>query len=169
MNPEKQKEIIPADDVSTKVVAGVVEQIMRPMLESMGAMMQRMSEAVEHIATAQDVMRNRLEALEMDNRLNTPVTDTQARYLADAARKKAAEILLKKDVRDKKAITKLSRLIKKAVLRRYGKGSLREIPRCEYTVAMSQIEGWNSALDVLDIVREARERAAEHEQVAEEN
>ena len=157
---ELEKMVIPAESgVSAKIVASVVEQIMRPMLESMGAMMQRMSEAVEHIATAQDVMRNRLEALEKDNRLNTPVTDTQARYLADAARKKAAEIMLKKDIRDKKAITKLSGLIKKAVLRRYGKGSLREIPRCEYTVAMSQIDAWNNVMDVLDIVREARERA----------
>lgn len=154
----------PGKEVGTQVVASVVEQIMRPMLESMGAMMQRMSEAVEHIATSQDVMRNRLEALEKQSRLETPVTDRQAKYLAEAAREKAAEILAKKDVTDKKAVAKLAGVIRKAVMQRYGKGSLREIPRCEYNVAMSQIESWNRAGEVVRIVSEARERTgAAHE------
>ena len=148
----------PGKEVGNQVVASVVEQIMRPMLESMGAMMQRMSEAVEHIATSQDVMRNRLEALEKQSRLETPVTDRQAKYLAEAAREKAAEILAKKDVTDKKAVAKLAGVIRKAVMQRYGKGSLREIPRCEYNVAMSQIESWNRAGEVVRIVSEARER-----------
>jgi len=96
------------------------------------------------------------------------VTDRQARYLADGARDKARELLDKKGVQDKKAITKLSGMIKKSVLARYGVGSLREIPRCEYTVAMSQIETWMNALTVLDIVREARARMEkENEQQSE--
>jgi len=103
-----------------------------------------------------------MEALEKQVRLQTPVTDRQARYIADAAREKARELLDKKGVDDKKAVTKLAGAIKKAVMARYGIGSLREVPRCEYTVAMSQIETWNSALTVLEIVKEARARAEEN-------
>lgn len=148
--------------VGTQVVAQVVEQIMRPLLESIGTLLKNNTEAMEQIATSQDVIRNRMEALEKQVRLQTPVTDRQARYLADAARAKARELLDKKQIYDKKAITKLAGLIKKSVLARYGIGSLRETPRCEYPVAMSQIETWNSALTVLDIVREARARAEEN-------
>ena len=159
----KNTELIPNDgSVSTQVVASVVDQVMRPLLESIGTLLKNNTEAMEQIATSQDVMRNRLEALEKQVRLQTPVTDRQARYLAVAARDKSRELLDKKGIDDKKAITKLAGQIKKSVLLRYGVGSLREIPRCEYTVAMSQIETWNSALAVLDIVREARARAEEN-------
>ena len=162
MNPQENKEIMdPSKEVSTQVVASVVEQIMRPMLESMGSLMKRMSEAVEHIATSQDVMRNRLEALERESRLNTPCTPTQAKYLASAARDKAREILSRKEIDDKKAIKDLSALIRKSVLQRYGKPNLQELPRCEYSVAMSQIESWNKAGEVAKIVSEARARQEE--------
>lgn len=148
--------------ISTAVVAGVMNQLMKPLFESIGTLLKNNTEAMEQIAASQDVIRNRMEALEKQVRLQTPVTDRQARYIADAAREKARELLDKKGVDDKKAVTKLAGAIKKAVMARYGIGSLREIPRCEYTVAMSQIETWNSALTVLEIVKEARARAEEN-------
>lgn len=159
---ETEQSNVPAGlegDVSTLLVANIMNQLMRPLLEDIGKLLKNNTEAMEQIATSQDVMRNRMEALEKQVRLQTPVTDRQARYLADAAREKSRELLNKKSVEDKKAVTKLAGIIKRSVLARYGVGSLREIPRCEYTVAMSQIDAWNSALAVLDIVREARERA----------
>lgn len=151
--------LVEENGVTTAVVASVMNQLMKPMFESIGKLLKNNTEAMEQIATSQDVMRNRMEALEKQVRLQTPVTDRQARYLADTAREKSRELLNKKSVEDKKAVTKLAGIIKRSVLARYGVGSLREIPRCEYNVAMSQIEAWNSALAVLDIVREARERA----------
>ena len=148
--------------VSELLVSNVIDRLMRPLLESIGTLLKNNTEAMEQIATSQDVIRNRMEALEKQVRLQTPVTDRQARYIADAARDKARELLNKKGVDDKKAITKLAGAIKKAIMARYGIGSLREIPRCEYTVAMSQIETWNNALTVLEIVKEARARAEEN-------
>ena len=161
MTNEEKRAIMPAygGDVSVQVVASVVNEVMRPLLESIGTLLKNNTEAMEQIATSQDVMRNRLEALEKQVRLQTPVTDRQARYLTEAARNKARELLDRKQVDDKKAVTKLAGLIKKSVLAKYGYGSLREIPRCEYSVALSMIETWNSSLAVLDIVREARNRA----------
>ncbi len=151
-------DVMDPNGVSTKAVAQVIDQLMRPLFESIGTMLKNNTEAMEQIAMNQDVIRNRMDAIEKHQRLQTPVTDRQARYLADAAREKARELLDKRQVSEKKAITKLSGLIKKSVLARYGVGSLREIPRCEYSVAMSQIETWNNALNILDVVREARLR-----------
>ena len=65
----------------------------------------------------------------------------------------------KKRIEDKKAITKLGGLIRKSVLSRYGISSVREIPKHEYSVALSQIEIWSDVLAVRDVVRDARERA----------
>lgn len=159
---EAEQSNVPAGlegDVSTLLVANIMNQLMRPLLEDIGKLLKNNTEAMEQIATSQDVIRNRMEALEKQVRLQTPVTDRQARYLADAARDRARELLDKKQVDDKKAVTKLAGAVKKNLLIRYGKASLREIPQCEYTVAMNQIETWNNALTVLDIVREARKRA----------
>lgn len=154
-------------DVATQVVASVVSEIMKPLLESIGTMLKNNTEAMEQIATSQDVIRNRMDALEKQVRLQTPVTDRQARYLADAARDKARELLDRRKVEDRKAVTKLAGMIKKNVMARYGISSLREIPRCEYNVAMNMIETWNVVLTVMDIVKEARERAeGTHDPVA---
>lgn len=164
MKQEEKTAMMPVheerSDVSTQAVAGVIEQLMRPLLESIGTLLKNNTEAMEQIASSQDVIRNRMEALEKQVRLQTPVTDRQAKYLTDAARGKARDLLDKKGFADdRKAVTKLSGMIRKSVLSRYGIGSLREIPRCEYNVAMSQIETWNNALAVLDTVKEARARA----------
>ena len=96
------------------------------------------------------------EALEKQVRLNTPVTDRQARYLADAARARAKELLGEDCVKVTRCVTKLAGTIKKAVLVRSGYASLREIPRCEYEVAMKQIESWNKPMAVYEIMEEAR-------------
>lgn len=159
---EAEQSNVPAElegDVSVLLVANVLNQLMRPVMESIGKLLKNNTEAMEQIAASQDVIRNRMEALEKQVRLQTPVTDRQAKYLADAARDKARELLDKRKVNDRKAITKLAGCIKKSVLARYGIGSLRETPRCEYNVAMNMIETWNVALTVFDIVREARERS----------
>lgn len=140
-------------------VAAAVTEIMRPILESIGTLLKNNTEAMEQIATSQDVIRNRMEALEKQVRLQTPVTDRQAKYLADKARDRARSLLDKKGIDERKAVTKLAGIIKKDVIARYGVGSLREIPRCEYNVAMGQMETWMNGLAVLDIAREARKRA----------
>ena len=58
------------------------------------------------------------------------------------------------------SLASTSLAIRKAVLTRYGIGSLAELPKCEYTVAMSQIQMWNEMLRVRDCVREARKADA---------
>ena len=155
---EEKKTVAPtAGDVSTALVAGVIDQLMRPLLESMGKLLKDNTEAMEHIAASQDVIRNRMEALEKQVRLQTPVTDRQARYLADAARNRAKELLGKEYLQATKAITRLTGIIKKAVILRGGLESLRDVPRCEYEVFLKQIETWNKPMEVFEIMEKARD------------
>lgn len=136
-----------------------MNQLMRPLLEDIGKLLKNNTEAMEQIATSQDVIRNRMEALEKQVRLQTPVTDRQARYLADMAREKARELLDKRGIADGKAVTKLAGLIKRTSWPGTAPEACREVPRCEYNVAMNMISTWNSVLLVADIVKEARARA----------
>lgn len=160
-DPESNKPEPMAGDVGTLMVANMLNQLMRPLLENIGKLLQNNTEAMEQIATSQDVIRNRLDALEKQQRLMTPVTDRQAKYLTDAARERARDLLCKKGTDDRKAVAKLAGMIRKSVMARYGIGSLREVARCEYSVAMQQIEMWNNVMTVSGIVKEARERQAE--------
>lgn len=152
----------PADPVLTAAVNAAIREVVAPLMASMAELMANNTEALQYLASQQKVQADRMEALERQIRLNTLVTPTQARYLNDAIRKRAREILSKKELDgDAKAVTRLSAAIRKAVLSRYGVAALHEIPKHEYSVAMQQIGTWNDALAVLDITRDARKRQEE--------
>ena len=149
----------PADDTWNRTVSAAITEIMRPVIQSMGKLLQQNAEALERLAASQAVQNNRLEALEKQIRLQTPVTAKQAQYMNDAIRTKARELLDKRELSgDKWAVTKLGNAIRKDVLARYGVAGLREIPRHEYQVAMNQIGIWGNALVIRDVVKEARKR-----------
>lgn len=156
-----ERESALSDPAVSEIVGAAIREILSPLMASMAEMMKNNTEALQYLAGQQKVQTDRLDALERQIRLNTLVTPTQVRYLNDAIRRRAREILEKKDLLDdKKAVTKLSAAIRKSVLSRYGIGAIHEIPKHEYTVAMQQIGTWNDAIAVMDITREARKRAA---------
>ena len=143
-------------------LSSAITEIMRPVIQSMGKLLQQNAEALERLAASQAVQNNRLEALEKQIRLQTPITAKQAQYLNDAIRTKARELLDKRELSgDKWAVTKLGNAIRKDVLARYGVAGLREIPKHEYQVAMNQIGMWSNALVIRDVAKEARERNGE--------
>ena len=156
-----KREIAPVDNtpVASGTLGEAVAQIMRPVMEAIGEMLKGNAEALERLAATQSIQNDRLEALEKQIRLNTPITTKQAGYINQAIRAKARELLDKKGVRDdRKAETKLGSAIRRDVLSRYGVGGVREIPKHEYPVAMAQIDMWNNALILRDVVREVRAR-----------
>lgn len=151
--------IPPADPVLTAAVNAAIREVVAPLMTSLAEMLANNTEALQYLASQQKVQTDRMEALEKQIRLNTLVTPTQVRYINDAIRKRAREILSKKGLDgDTKAVTRLSAAIRKAVLARYGVAALYEIPKHEYSVAMQQIDTWNDAIAVLDITRDARKR-----------
>lgn len=144
--------------VSPDGIGQIIAEMMRPVMQTIGKMLENNTAALEQLSMAQTVQNDRLEALEKQIRLQTPISSKQANYLNDAIRARARELLDKRGVDDKKATVKLGNILRKAVLSRYGLSGIREIPRHEYSVAMQQIAMWSDALAVRDAIREVRQR-----------
>lgn len=164
---ENTREIAPVQapagnsEIMVQAVNLAIREVVMPFMASLSEMMKNNTEALQYLAAQQKVQTDRMEALEKQIRLNTLVTPTQAKYLSDAIRKRAKEILSKKNLEaDRKATTKLSGVIRKAVLSRYGVSGIHDIPKHEYTIAMQQIETWNDIPAVMEITRDARKRAS---------
>ena len=139
-------------------IGEIIAEMMRPLMQSIAKMLENNTATLEQIAAAQQVQADRLEALERQVRLQTPVSAKQAAYLGAAAKDRARELLERyRMAENEKAVRKLSGQIRKAVLARYGAAGLREIPAHEYGVAMSQIGMWNNVIAVRDVVKETRE------------
>ena len=137
----------------------IVAEIISPVMKTIGKLLENNTAALEQLSSAQSVQNDRLEALEKQIRLQTLVTSKQVYYLNDAIRMRARELLDKRSVSDKKAITKLGNLIRKSVLARYGVSSLRDVPKHEDNVALSQIGMWNDILSVRTVAAQFRNNA----------
>ena len=137
----------------------IVAEIISPVMKTIGKLLENNTAALEQLSSAQSVQSDRLEALEKQIRLQTLVTSKQVYYLNDAIRMRARELLDKRSVSDNKAITKLGNLIRKSVLARYGVSSLRDVPKHEYNVALSQIGMWNDILSVRTVAAQFRNNA----------
>ena len=160
----------PGDESAMVAAMNVaIREVVMPFMASLSEMMKHNNEALQYLAAQQKVQTDRMEALERQIRLNTLVTPTQSRYLADAIKKRSKEILNKKGGEDKKAVTKLSAAIRKAVLSRYGVATLNEIPKHEYGVAMQQIDTWNDVMTVMTVMREARGRIQQADSCADKD
>lgn len=152
--------MMPTVNTSSTVIAAVIQEILTPILAGMTELIGKNTEAVQYLAAQQKIQTDRMEALERQIRLNTLVTTAQVRYINDAIRKRARDILSKiKLENDKKAVTALSAAIRKAILSRYGVPALHDIPKHEYSVVMQQVDIWNDLLIVRDIAKQARFRA----------
>ena len=137
----------------------IVAEIISPVMKTIGKLLENNTAALEQLSSAQSVQNDRLEALEKQIRLQTLVTSKQVYYLNDAIRMRARELLDKRSVSDNKAITKLGNLIRKSVLARYVVSSLRDVPKHEYNVALSQIGMWNDILSVRTVAAQFRNNA----------
>lgn len=152
--PSVQGEARPT--VPVEELGGMIAELMKPVVAAIGKALENNTSALEQLASAQSIQNDRLAELEKQIRLQTPVTNQQVKYLNDAAKKRARELLDKRGISDQKAVMKLAGAIRKAVLARYGISHLREVPKHEYTVAMGQIGMWSDLLTVMDVVKEAR-------------
>ena len=162
MKPEETGALV----VTPEALGGIITELMRPVMQTIGKMLENNTAALEQLSAAQSVQNDRLEALEKQIRLQTPVSGKQVSYLNDAIRARARELLDKRGVDDSKATVRLGNYIRKAVLSRYGVSTLREIPKHEYNVALQQIGMWSDMLTLRDVVKEARNRAELAEQSA---
>ena len=145
---------------TVEIVSAVVRDIMGPLMESIGKMLQHNTEAMEQIAAAQQMTSQRIADLEKRVRLQTPMSKTQERFIGDAIRSRARELLDSKGFADdKKAVTKLGGCIRRSVLQRWGVSTLREAPAYDYDTALKQVAMWNDLMALRDVIKEARKRA----------
>lgn len=144
---------------TANVVSMVVRDMMAPIMETIGKMLEHNTQAMEQIAAAQQITSDRIASLEKRVRLQTPMSKSQENCINSAIRARARELLDNRGFADdKKAVTKLSGIIRKSVLARYGVGSLREAPAYDYDTAMKQVSMWNDRIALRDVEKEARER-----------
>ena len=156
-------DIVKREDALTpetaKVVSLVVRDMMAPIMETIGKMLEHNTQAMEQIAAAQQITSERIASLEKRVRLQTPLSKSQENCINGAIRARARDLLDPRGYsEDKKAVTKLCGIIRKSVLARYGVGSLREAPAYDYDVAMKQIAMWNDRIALRDVEKEARAR-----------
>lgn len=143
----------------TQAISIAVQEIVGPVMERIGKILENNTQAMEQIAATQHLMSTRISDLEKQVRLKTPFSRAQEKHLGDAIRQRAREILDGKGFgEDRKALTKLTGIIRKSVLARYGVDSLREVPAYDYETALEQVSRWNNLITIRDITKEARER-----------
>ena len=146
------------DDMA--IITGIVQQMMGPVMKSIGEILERNNQAMERIAATQQMMSTRISDLEKQVRLKTPMSKAQENYINTAIREKARGLLEERGCAgDRKAVTKLGGMIRKSILERYGVNSLREAPAYDYETALEQVKYWDDIHVVRAIAKEAKERA----------
>lgn len=149
----------PQAGLSADSVGQMVQAMIAPVFEQFGTILERTNQAIERIAAANTMMNARITELEKQVRLQKPVSKSQEKYINDAIRKRAKELLDGKGfAEDRKAVAKLSAAIRKSVLARYGVSSLREAPAYDYETALEQAARWNDLVVLKEITKEARTR-----------
>lgn len=140
-------------------VSAMMQQMLAPVMENMGKILERNNQAMERIAATQQMMTTRISDLEKQVRLKTPLSRAQENYINTAVRARARELLESRGYDDdKKAVTKLGGMIRKSILERYGVTSLREAPAYDYETALDQVKFWNNPSMVREIAKEAQKR-----------
>ena len=99
------------------------------------------AQAMASMATMMRATNERIAALEREIRLLTKVTPAQANAINAAVRERAAELCA--SYRATGCEKQVANAIRRAVKLTTGVSNVRELPRCEYSVAMQQVEMWD--------------------------
>lgn len=102
---------------------------------------QQMAQATVSMANMMRATNDRMAAMEREIRLLTKVTPAQASAINAAIRDRAAQLCA--DYRAAGHEKAVANAIRRAIKLTTGVSSVRELPRCEYTVAMNQVQLWD--------------------------
>lgn len=101
----------------------------------------QMGEIMRGMADMLRATNERMAALEREVRLLTKVTPAQASAINEAIRQRAAELC--ENYRAQGCEKAAANAIRRAVRLTTGTNSVRDLPRCEYSVAMEQVSMWD--------------------------
>lgn len=115
---------------------------MAEMMATMAAMLQATTESMEQL-------RRQVRLLEK-------VTPAQATTINRAIRERATEICSIYMVRGDQGEKLAAAAIRKAVKLQFGAGSVKEVPRCDYEIALEQVRTWDDYKAMKAIREKAR-------------
>ena len=123
--------------------------------EAVADEMRQMREALQTMAGMLKATNESMAQLQRQVRLLEKVTPAQASAINRAIRERAVELCVIYMATDcEKAV---AQAIRKAVKLRFGATAAKDLPRCEYEVALAQVQGW----DDYSVMREIRKRGRE--------
>ncbi|MBQ7655775.1 MAG: ORF6C domain-containing protein [Clostridia bacterium] len=127
-----------------------------PIPADVAAEMQQMREALQAMAGLLRTTNETLAQLQRQVRLLEKVTPAQASALNKAIRERAVELCAIYMMRDDGCDKAVASAIRKAVKLRFGANAAKDLPRCEYEVAMAQVTGWDDYKTMKEIKGRAK-------------
>ncbi len=116
----------------------------------------RMAEMMATMAAMLQATTESMEQLRRQVRLLEKVTPAQATEINRAIRGRATEICAIYMIRDDRAEKLAAAAIRKAVKLQFGAGAVKEIPRCDYEIALEQVQGWDDYKVMKDIGKKVK-------------
>ena len=118
--------------------------------------MQQMREALQAMAGLLRTTNETMAQLQRQVRLLEKVTPAQARAINQAIRERATELCAIYMLRGDGCEKPVAAAIRKAIKLRFGANSAKDLPRCEYEVAMTQVQGWDDYKTMKEIKGRAK-------------
>lgn len=116
----------------------------------------RMAEMMATMAALLQATTESMEQLRRQVRLLEKVTPAQATEINKAIRGRATEICAIYMIRDDRAEKLAAAAIRKAVKLQFGAGAVKEIPRCDFEIALEQVQGWDDYKTMKEIKGRAK-------------
>ena len=107
------------------------------------AEMKSMREALQTMAGLLKATNETMVQLQRTVRLLEKVAPAQASAINKAIRERAVELCAIYMIRGDGCDKAVAKEIRKAVKLRFGATAAKDLPRCEYEVAMAQVNGWD--------------------------
>lgn len=117
------------------------------------AELQRMGDALATMAAMLQATTESMEQLRRQVRLLEKVTPVQAAAINREIRERAVEICAIYLVRDDRGIKQTAAAIRRAFRLQFGANAAKDVPRCDYEVAMEMVRGWDDYGKMMEIKR----------------
>ena len=118
--------------------------------------LKHMAEMMANMAAMLKATTESMEQLRRQVRLLEKVTPAQATSINRAIRERATEICTIYMVRGDQGEKLAAAAIRKAVKLQFGAGSVKEVPRCDYEIALEQVRTWDDYKAMKAIREKAR-------------
>ena len=125
----------------TAALPAIPEQRLAQLPPEVVQVFQQMAQATVSMANMLRATNERMASMEREIRLLTKVTPAQASAINAAIRERAAALC--GSYRAAGCEKAVANAIRRAVKLTTGVSNVRELPRCEYTVAMQQVQLWD--------------------------